>query len=234
MGVYMFMETIKNSKNRLDLKQLDSDDLTLPKIQGGYIWKFEWMAAEEPILPCTGPAATCWNYLEVADPSPLQPQQRDWLRGHIQEFNDVLHSWNFADPTTGYRKYIDVDSFIDLSAAVTMVGRRGLRAPKTRGSNRYGGSTVGWTGRREGGAAWSPGKPTSPPSRRTSTRRRSTATGGATACGTCRPPPLTPAPPPTCAGTRTPSSGRWVRRTRRWRSVGSTTRRATSATSGGT
>ncbi|WP_435794996.1 CotH kinase family protein [Micromonospora arida] len=114
MGVYMFMETIKNSKDRLDLKQLDSDDVTLPKIQGGYIWKFEWMAAEEPTLPCTGPAATCWNYLEVADPSPLQPQQRDWLRGHLQEFNDVLHSSNFADPTTGYRKYIDVDSFIDL------------------------------------------------------------------------------------------------------------------------
>ncbi|MCG5443120.1 CotH kinase family protein [Micromonospora sp. NIE79] len=114
MGVYMFMETIKNSKDRLDLKQLDSDDVTLPKIQGGYIWKFEWMAAEEPTLPCTGPAATCWNYLEVADPSPLQPQQREWLRGHLQEFNDVLHSSNFADPTTGYRKYIDVDSFIDL------------------------------------------------------------------------------------------------------------------------
>ncbi|WP_435819106.1 CotH kinase family protein [Micromonospora ureilytica] len=114
MGVYMFMETIKNSKDRLDLKQLDEDDVTLPKIQGGYIWKFEWMAAEEPTLPCTGPAATCWNYLEVADPSPLQPQQRDWLRGHLQEFNDVLHSSNFADPNTGYRKYIDVDSFIDL------------------------------------------------------------------------------------------------------------------------
>ena len=98
MGVYMFMETIKNSKDRLDLKQLDSDDVTLPKIQGGYIWKFEWMAAEEPTLPCTGPAATCWNYLEVADPSPLQPQQRDWLRGHLQEFNDVLHCVELRRP----------------------------------------------------------------------------------------------------------------------------------------
>ncbi|MEU7589953.1 CotH kinase family protein [Micromonospora sp. NPDC049230] len=114
LGVYMIVETIKNSKDRLDLKQLDPEDVTLPKIQGGYIWKFEWMAAEEPTLPCTGPAATCWNYLEVVDPSPLQPQQRDWLRGHLQEFNDVLHATNFADPTTGYRRYIDVDSFIDL------------------------------------------------------------------------------------------------------------------------
>nr|WP_304413728.1 CotH kinase family protein [Micromonospora sp. HK10] len=112
-GVYMIVETIKNSKNRLDLKQLDEDDRTLPKITGGYIWKFEWMAAEEPTLPCTGAASTCWNYLEVVDPSPLQPEQRDWLRNHIQAFHDVLHSANFADPVTGYRAYLDVDSFVD-------------------------------------------------------------------------------------------------------------------------
>ncbi|MFI7024038.1 CotH kinase family protein [Micromonospora sp. NPDC049900] len=113
MGVYMIVETIKNSKNRLDLKQLRADDRTLPRITGGYIWKFEWMAAEEPILPCTGPAASCWNYLEVADPSPLQPEQRDWLRDHIQEFHNVLRAPNFADPVSGYRAYIDVGSFID-------------------------------------------------------------------------------------------------------------------------
>ncbi|WP_368660300.1 CotH kinase family protein [Verrucosispora sp. NA02020] len=113
MGVYMIVETIKNSKNRLDLKQLRADDRTLPRITGGYIWKFEWMAAEEPILPCTGPAATCWNYLEVADPSSLQPEQRDWLRNHIQEFHNVLRAPNFADPVSGYRAYIDVGSFID-------------------------------------------------------------------------------------------------------------------------
>ncbi|MFY1633542.1 CotH kinase family protein [Solwaraspora sp. WMMB335] len=113
MGVYMIVETIKNSKNRLDLKQLDEDDRTLPKITGGYIWKFEWMAAEEPTLPCTGPAATCWNYLEVADPDPLQPEQSDWLRNYIQQFHDVLRAPNFADPATGYRAYIDVPSFID-------------------------------------------------------------------------------------------------------------------------
>ncbi|HEX6340689.1 CotH kinase family protein [Umezawaea sp.] len=113
MGVYMIVETIKNTENRLDLKKLDEADTTLPKISGGYIWKFEWMAAEEPTLPCTGPSNTCWNYLEVADPSPLNSAQRDWLRGHVQEFHDVLRAPNHADPVTGYQKYIDVGSFVD-------------------------------------------------------------------------------------------------------------------------
>ncbi|MEV0132085.1 CotH kinase family protein [Dactylosporangium sp. NPDC050688] len=110
-GVYLFIETIKNSKNRLDLKQLDPEDVTLPKIQGGYIFKFEWLAAEEPTLPCTG--QSCWSFLEVVDPDPLQPAQKTWLTQHIQQFNDVLHSGQFADPVTGYPAYIDVGSFVD-------------------------------------------------------------------------------------------------------------------------
>lgn len=113
MGVYMLVETIKNDKDRLDLKKLNADDTTLPRISGGYIFKFEWMATEEPTLPCTGPTNTCWNYLEVVDPDPLQPAQRDWLRNYVQEFHDVLRAPNFADPVTGYQKYLDVPSYID-------------------------------------------------------------------------------------------------------------------------
>ncbi|GAA4439996.1 CotH kinase family protein [Phytohabitans houttuyneae] len=113
MGVYMIVETIKNSKDRLDLKQLDEEDTTLPKLTGGYIFKFEWMAAEEPILECTGAAATCWNYLEVEDPDPLVPQQEAWLTQHLQQFHNLMHTTGYADPQTGYPAWIDVGSFIN-------------------------------------------------------------------------------------------------------------------------
>ncbi|WP_433686855.1 CotH kinase family protein [Micromonospora carbonacea] len=112
-GVYMIVETIKNAKNRLDLKELDPDDVTLPAISGGYIFKFEWLTAEEPTLECVGRPATCWHYLEVVDPSPLQPEQQAWLTGHLQQFNDLMQSRSFADPTTGYPAWIDVGSFVD-------------------------------------------------------------------------------------------------------------------------
>ncbi|GAB7036728.1 MULTISPECIES: CotH kinase family protein [Catenuloplanes] len=108
-GVYLLEETIKNSKDRLDLKQLDPEDVTEPKITGGYIFSFEWLAAEEPTLPCTGPAATCWNFLEVRDPDPLAPEQRAWLTRHVQQFHDMLHGPNRAD----YPSWIDVDSWVD-------------------------------------------------------------------------------------------------------------------------
>jgi hypothetical protein len=53
-GIYMVVETIKNANNRLNLKKLKAMDTTEPDISGGYIFKFDWMAAEEPLLPCTG------------------------------------------------------------------------------------------------------------------------------------------------------------------------------------
>lgn len=112
-GVYLIVETIKNAKNRLDLKDLDPDDVTLPAITGGYIFKFEWLTAEEPTLECQGRPATCWHYLEVVDPSPLQPEQQAWLTGHLQQFNDLMQSPGFADPVTGYPAWIDVGSFVD-------------------------------------------------------------------------------------------------------------------------
>ncbi|WP_431920619.1 CotH kinase family protein [Micromonospora wenchangensis] len=112
-GVYMIVETIKNAKNRLDLKDLDPDDVTLPAITGGYILKFEWLTAEEPTLECQGRPATCWHYLEVVDPSPLQPEQQAWLTGYLQQFNDLMQSPGFADPVTGYPAWIDVGSFVD-------------------------------------------------------------------------------------------------------------------------
>jgi hypothetical protein len=114
MGVYVVTETIKNAKNRLDLKRLDETNIALPEISGGYIFKFEWRAAEEPILPCNDPAGgqsggSCWSDLEVYDPLPLVEDQATWLQQYIQEFHDTLHT----EPIGAYGDYIDVASFVD-------------------------------------------------------------------------------------------------------------------------
>jgi len=53
-GIYMVVETIKNTKGRVDLKQLDETDTTEPAISGGYIFKFDWAAAQEPLIECSG------------------------------------------------------------------------------------------------------------------------------------------------------------------------------------
>jgi len=111
-GVYLLLETIKNQKNRLDLKSLDEDDVTPPKVEGGYILKFEWLASEGTTLTCTG-SSSCWTDLELHDPDELVPAQQAYITDYVQRFHDALHSSDPANPITGYPAYIDVDSFVD-------------------------------------------------------------------------------------------------------------------------
>jgi hypothetical protein len=113
VGLYQVVETIKNQKNRLNLQQLEETDVGLPTISGGYIFKFEWRAAEAPLITCTGAQATCFRDLEVVDPNPITAEQNTYLTQHLVAFNDVLHSATLADPSTGYRSYIDVPSFVN-------------------------------------------------------------------------------------------------------------------------
>ncbi|KYF72649.1 CotH kinase family protein [Sorangium cellulosum] len=135
-GVYWVSETIKNNKVRTDLKQLEEEDRALPDISGGYIFKFDQAAAEEPQLTCTGSeplpgfggfggggwpgggpggpggndeSGTCWIDLEVVDPDPLNDEQATWLTQYIQQFHDSLHQTPIGD----YATYIDLPSFID-------------------------------------------------------------------------------------------------------------------------
>jgi len=128
LGVYWVTETIKNHDERTALKQLHEVDKTLPDISGGYIFKFDQAAAEEPKIACTGSAplssgfgmrppgmgtptttGTCWVDLEVVDPDPLQPEQAAWLKEYLQTFHDTLH----ATPIGDYAAHMDVASFVD-------------------------------------------------------------------------------------------------------------------------
>lgn len=112
-GVYQLVETIKNQKNRLNLKSLKDTMTTLPEISGGYIFKFEWMAAEAPLLPCPNTATKCWSYMELVDPDPILPVQQSYLIQHLVELNDALHGTSIANETTGYPAFINTSSFVD-------------------------------------------------------------------------------------------------------------------------
>jgi hypothetical protein len=125
-GVYTVVQTIKNQKTRLDLKQLRMDDTEPEKLSGGYIFKFDQGAVDssETELECTGAekmsggfgrrdidsSATCWDDLELVDPSPANPEQIAWITGYLQEFHDALH----AEPVGNWVQYIDMPSFVDL------------------------------------------------------------------------------------------------------------------------
>lgn len=98
-GVYHITEKVEDGSNRVDIgdtgflleidqpDRLDPDDVSF--------------RTDTYLINIKEPG------LEYSDPEYAQ------VRQHINEFETILFSNEFADPTNGYRAYADVDSFID-------------------------------------------------------------------------------------------------------------------------
>lgn len=112
-GVYQIIETIKNQKNRLNLKQLNETKTTDADISGGYIFSFEWMITAEHPITCPSGTANPWSYMELVDPVPFATQQMDYLTKHLVSFHTALHGSNIADASTGYPNYIEPKTWVD-------------------------------------------------------------------------------------------------------------------------
>ena len=106
-GVYQLMENIKVAKDRVNIDELAAVDVGADKITGGYLLEVDFRQDGHTIFSAI-------DQLPIVFQSPEAPVQvqEDYIKGYINEFETALHSADFANPTTGYAAYIDVDSFV--------------------------------------------------------------------------------------------------------------------------
>lgn len=116
-GIYLLTEKIKKDANRVDISTLNPTEIAGQDLTGGYILKIDywdnansWLLNYHPIGFPTVDVHMVYYYPKPAD---LVPQQKTYIQGFINDFETALYSANFADTANGYRKYIDVPSFID-------------------------------------------------------------------------------------------------------------------------
>jgi hypothetical protein len=124
-GVYVLMEKVKRDADRVAISQLNADDVT-----GGYILKIDKTCGDG-----TGGEAGHTDAISFAsaydgagnpdgerkirflydypDPEDLDATGRAYIRQYIHDFESALMGADFADPTAGYRRYVDVETFID-------------------------------------------------------------------------------------------------------------------------
>jgi hypothetical protein len=106
-GVYQLMENIKVTKDRVNIDELTAADVGADKITGGYLLEVDFREDGRTMHSSI-------DNLPIVFQSPEEPvpEQEDYIKGYINQFETVLHSSGFADPATGYAAYIDVDSFV--------------------------------------------------------------------------------------------------------------------------
>lgn len=116
-GIYLLCEKIKRDNNRVNIANLTPTDIASPDVTGGYLLKIDywdnsnsWQLIYSPIN-CPS-AAVHMVYVEPKA-TEIVAQQATYIQDYINDFETALYSSTFDDPLIGYRKYIDVGSFID-------------------------------------------------------------------------------------------------------------------------
>jgi subtilisin-like proprotein convertase family protein/spore coat protein CotH len=116
-GIYVMMEKVKRDANRVDISKLTVNDTTGNDVTGGYIFKLDkntgsggagWLSQYDG-FPGT-PVEFQYEYPSDVD---IRPQQAVYIHSFVDSFENALHAAWFLSPDSGYRKYIDVQSFVD-------------------------------------------------------------------------------------------------------------------------
>jgi hypothetical protein len=116
-GIYVIGEKIKRDANRVDIANLTATDTTGDDLTGGYILQQNYWNASNSFQsnysPIDHPGFDVHFVYEYPDAATIQTAQKTYIASYIDSLETALYSTNFADPLTGYRKYLDVNSFID-------------------------------------------------------------------------------------------------------------------------
>ena len=110
LGVYQLAEQVEVKPRRLDIAEMEADDISGEALTGGYLLELDQRLEQnsEPGFRTRRRAAVV-----IKEPDPAEPEQFNYIRNYVQEFEDRLYSPGFADPVAGYRSRVEVDSVID-------------------------------------------------------------------------------------------------------------------------
>ncbi len=120
IGVYMLIEKIKRGSERVDINKLKPDEISGDNLTGGYIVKVDKihdLASNEYFY--TNPTNRYYNARNYAFTyvypkyDEIVVQQKTYIKDYLTTLENTLNASSFKDPLIGFRKYMDINSFID-------------------------------------------------------------------------------------------------------------------------
>ncbi len=110
-GTYQLCDQIEVAQGRVEVEKMKEDDITLPNLSGGYLLEIDAYAHEEVSWfssSMTGIPVT----IKYPKDDEIVSEQKNYIKSFFDLMETALYSDNYKDKTSGYRKYIDVSSFL--------------------------------------------------------------------------------------------------------------------------
>jgi hypothetical protein len=121
-GVYIILEKVKRDNNRVDISKLNPDEISGDDLTGGYIVKIDKFDGSNsgegwssPYRPPNYERADQQIFFQFEYPKndEIVPQQRAYIQQYVTDFETALKTRPLSDRVTGYKAYIDMESFVD-------------------------------------------------------------------------------------------------------------------------
>jgi subtilisin-like proprotein convertase family protein len=116
-GIYLLAENIKRDKNRVDIAKLEINENSGINLTGGYIIKNDyWSSTDSWLLnyhPIDHPNIDVHLVYDYPKPEEITTEQKSYIQTFVNNFESALYSSTYTSPITGYRKYMDTNSFVD-------------------------------------------------------------------------------------------------------------------------
>jgi len=127
-GIYQLMETVKRDSNRVDISKLRPEEITGDDLTGGYIFKADKIdnyGSDEyfqikPSVHYEDSDDYRFTYVYPKHDE-IVSEQKAYIRKYLTDLENSLNGSSFSDPAAGFRKYLDVSSFVDFQIIQELV-----------------------------------------------------------------------------------------------------------------
>lgn len=110
VGNYQISDQVEVRKKRVDIVEQEEAMTDDSNITGGYLLEIDGFADSEPCKFTTSRGIKIT--IKSPDDEIIDSRQVDYIKNHIQDFEDALFSPDFSDPAKGYRQYIDENTLL--------------------------------------------------------------------------------------------------------------------------
>ena len=111
-GVYHLTDQVQAAPGRVNVQTLTASDAgDASKISGGYLLEMDGFANGEPLW--FGSPRGLKLSIKHPDDDDYAQEQVKWITNYFTMVENVLFSSDFKHPTNGWRKYIDINSWVD-------------------------------------------------------------------------------------------------------------------------
>ncbi|MDO5570904.1 MAG: CotH kinase family protein [Bacteroidales bacterium] len=110
-GCYQLCDQVEVNKNRVNVEKISPNAASISELSGGYFIEIDSYAYNEASWFLSSRMGTPVT-IKYPDDDEITPVQKNYIQGHFNKFEEALYSSVYLDANSGFRRYLDLETFI--------------------------------------------------------------------------------------------------------------------------